>query len=261
MKKILLVIFAVSLIGNILSLGVLDRALFYRDKIGTEESEFFNQGIRITDLKHIQQKQLSPVVMMLGGNMVRYWYLPEVSGKLLYNWGGVEETSSETEAKLLKVLEHFSPQMVILNLGFCPIHTAVFAERDIDKVIANNLSILRRMIVLAQGHGTVPVLSSLPPVRSYYLLPFTGWFELSDGKKDIENQALLAYNAEIRQLADSENLPFIDFYAALVNASGKLTKEYALTDGEHLSAAGYRVLNDLLVNELERMASKEKGLL
>jgi len=145
---------------------------------------------------------------------------------------------------------------VVINAGFCQIHTAVRKGQGIDAALENNLNYLKRMVQLARSQNIILVCTSLTPVRRPYLLPFTGWIERPFTKVDVENQVLRKYNQQVRQLAIQEGVPFFDFHGALIDTSGQLAKAYALNDGEHLSRQGYRVLDALLLHGLEGLSAE-----
>jgi len=239
-----------SFLGNLLFLGGLDRTLFYRNKIAVADAAFYNQGLRTSRYDLIRSANLENLGVVLGGNLVRYWYLPADISVPLVNFGGIEEKIEATYSRLREVARELSPRFVVINAGFCQIHTAINAGRDVPAAIDNNLKILKQMIATARENQIVPVLSSLPPVRSTYLLAHTGWFEFSSDKKNIENRSIAKYNAEIKKIANDNDLPFIDIHTLLSDAQGEMKKEYALTDGEHLSQQGYRVLNKFLQQQL-----------
>lgn len=256
LKKFIWFILIISVVGNLLALGILDRTLFYRDKIAAEESAFFNQGLRITRSALIRQADYPQLGILLGGNVIRYWYLPSDEATPLANFGGMEEKAEETYTKLKQLVTEMSPRFVIINVGFCQIHTAVYAERDVEAAITGNLDYLRQMVDVASGYDVIPILSSLAPVRATHFLPFTGLFERSSAKKDTENKAIREYNTLVKRLAGERGLPFLDFHAVLVNVEGQLQKSYALTDGEHLNQAGYQALNTFLNGQLVKLLAE-----
>jgi len=253
LKKLYGLILIFSLAFNLLALGVLDRAIFYRDKIATDETAFYNQGLRTTRYDLMRQTGPPGPGVLLGGNLVRYWFLPAESEIPLVNLGGIEEKVEETYSRLKEVAAQLSPRLAVINAGFCQIHTALHTGRDVEAAMANNLAYLQLMVDEARSRDMVPILSSLAPVRTPFLLPFTGWFDDPFSKPDSENRAIREYNLRVRQLAAEAGLPFFDFHRVLVDSAGELAKPYALTDGEHLSREGYRVLNDFLLSELEKI--------
>jgi len=257
MKKTLWILLVISLAGNLLALGILDRTIFYKNKISVDETAFYNQGLRTSRSDLIKEADYKHLGILLGGNLVRYWYLPADVDTPLVNLGSIEEKVEATYAKLKQVVAELSPGFVIINAGFCQIHTAVHAERNVDAAISGNLEYLRKMVAVAKAQGTVPILTSLSPVRATHLLPYTGLFERSSVKKDAENSSISEYNAQVRTLASDNGIPFLDFHNILANEQGQLEKEYAVTDGEHLNQKGYQAVNAYLRRQIEKLLAEE----
>jgi lysophospholipase L1-like esterase len=61
-------------------------------------------------------------------------------------------------------------------------------------------------------------------------------------------------NELIAELARAEDLPLLDFHAALEDpgAPGRMKEEYAHTDGDHPSVAGYRRIGESVLDDLLR---------
>lgn len=253
MKKLFWLFFIVFLLGNLLFFGVLDRTLFYRNKIAVDDAAFYNQGLRTTNYDLIRSARFKNLGVLLGGNLIRYWYLPADSSMSLVNLGGIEEKIEGTYARLQEVAKELTPNFVVINAGFCQIHTAVNSGRDVSAAIENNLKVMKRMIATSLDNKFMPVLSSLSPVRPRYLLAHSGLFEFSSEKKNIENYYIAEYNAEIKKIAAENGLFYLDIYSLLADGQGELNKDYALTDGEHLSRAGYKALTLFLKTALVKI--------
>ena len=252
-----LLMLSVFLTVSILGLLVLDKALFYREKISQDEQSFYNEGLRITNPEIIRSANFPHLGVILGGSLFRYWFLPLDGNLQLVNYGGLEEKIEDTYGKLKIVITDMHPEFVVINGGFCQIHTAVYSERDVKKAIDSNMYFLRLMINETKSNGVVPVLSSLTPVRPVYKLPYSGMMEIPSRKKTIGNDVIRTFNSKIEQLAQTENILFVDFHKVLVDETGQLHKDYALTDGEHLNRDGYQVLNEYLVSQLAALQARQ----
>lgn len=258
LRKFIGILLFLSIAANIAGLALFDRTLFYRNKIAIDEADFLNEGVRIISTAAISQADLPNLGVLLGGSLFRYWFAPVDGNFLLVNYGDVEEKSKDTYAKVKKVAAELTPEFVLINAGFCEIHTAVHNDKDVEKAFDINMHYLRLMIEEMKSNDILPIMTSLPPVRSKHLLPSSGWFELPSEKKKLENNALQTYNKMIVEMAQSENLPFIDFNKILTDKTGRLRKEFSLTDGEHLNRNGYQMLNEFFVSQLETILAKEK---
>ena len=63
----------------------------------------------------------------------------------------------------------------------------------------------------------------------------------------------------LRAHAHEHGATFIDYHAVLATDSGALRKAYT-TDGLHLSPAGYRAIEPLMLEALGRVAAPAQGL-
>jgi lysophospholipase L1-like esterase len=166
------------------------------------------------------------------------------------NYGGIEESTVDTSAKLKMFAAELKPEFVVINAGFCQIRTTVHNKQDVAQAIDSIMHNLHLMADEAKSRGIIPILSTLPPVRPVYLLPYSGLIGLPSREKPILNEAIQNINAKVKQLARERNLPFVDFHKALADETGLLRKEYSLSDGEHLNWEGYRAMSDFFVREL-----------
>jgi len=90
------------------------------------------------------------------------------------------------------------------------------------------------MVELARANGIAPVLCSLLPAREF------GW------RKELEPAPLIIeLNAMIREYARRENVPYVDYHAAMSEADGGMVAAYTY-DEVHPTAAGYDVMEKIL---------------
>ena len=90
------------------------------------------------------------------------------------------------------------------------------------------------MVELARANGIAPVLCSLLPAREF------GW------RKELEPAPLIIeLNAMIREYARRENVPYVDYHAAMSEADGGMVAAYTY-DEVHPTAAGYDVMEQIL---------------
>ena len=252
-KKIIPFLLFLSFLANIVSLYVLDKALFYRSEITALEQRFPNQGIHLTTAVQTADADLHPSGVFLGGGLVRLWYLPPDLPIALSNQSGIEEKISVNYDKLLTFVVPSKVDYLILNGGFCEIHTAVNSGKAVEPVIQRNFQYLKKIVETTKQHHIIPVLTTLTPVRSRFLFPTSGLLEIPSEKKERENASLEQYNELIRTYAADNKIALIDFHDVMKDGSGALKKEFAITDGEHINAKGYRFLNIFLKKELERV--------
>jgi lysophospholipase L1-like esterase len=234
-----------------------DRALHYREQIVHLEEGFYNEGLRLVDSRDIARPREKPVVACIGGSLFRYWHLPADGPVHFVNKGGVEEKTKTTLQRMEQTVLAVQADSVLINAGFCGIHTAVYSGGDIAATQRSIVQTTSEIVAKARKHGIEPVLTTLQPVRPRTVFPYTGWIEYDKEKKRRENEAIRTVNTMLRDFARSNDVRLIDFHAALVNDSGRLRKQLALQDGEHLNWRGYRELKEALSAELEARKSSK----
>ena len=244
-------VLVLSLLGNGLGLYLLDRALDYREQSRHIEASFPNQGVQLTDPQDIAQLQNEDVVSLIGGSLFRYWFVPDIEGMHLVNMGSVEESSKTTLKRMSSTVFALQADKVVINAGFCDIHTTINSEGNMDATLQKVAQNTSSMVERARQEQVTPIIATLTPVRPRVLFPYFDLFEYDKHKKQIENQAIKRANDLLRSLATKKDVRLIDFHAVLSNASGQLKQDYALQDGEHLNGKGYRALDTLLQEELQ----------
>ena len=95
---------------------------------------------------------------------------------------------------------------------------------------------------LAKVYGIKVVLSSILPVYEY---------EWAKEIKDIPS-IILAINDKLKEFAISNNMEYLDYHSAVVDARGGLMEEYS-PDGVHPNIKGYEVMSDLVEKVLIRI--------
>ena len=243
-------ILVVSIVGNGIGLYVLDRALHYREQISGLEGDFVNEGLRLVSSQEIAHPKDKPLAVCIGGSLFRYWHLPRHEQVHLVNKGGVEEKTETTLQRMPDTVMASSADAVVINAGFCGLHTAVYSGGDLRGARRSILETTDSIVSLARENGVVPFLTTIAPVRPRVVFPHTGLIEYDKTKKREENRAIEEMNHMVRQYAREHGVGLIDFHAALTDEHGQLRKEYALQDGEHLSFEGYRALDRVLRERL-----------
>ena len=246
-----------SICANMLSLVILDRALFYREHIWNQENAYVNEGLYLNDNDKIRRLSNSGVKLgvFIGVNVVRYWVFPTNLPLKIVNRGRVEEKISETLSRFPDTVLAVEADYVIINAGFCEIFTTINAGRDPALVIQKNFQSLQVIVAQARAHGVQPIITTLLPVRPRVLLSYAQLLEYHGKYVAQENEAFAQYNQLIHDFCRQQHLPLVDFHAVLVDEEGQLAREYAGSDGEHLNDAGYEVLNRALLQQLTKIVA------
>lgn len=254
--KIFILILAVSLAGNVISLFFADKMLHYGEFVRYIDTSFPNEGLRLADSPALHSANIENLGVFVGGNLPRYWFFPADFPYHISNRSGVEETITDTLKRFEETVLRAGADFVIVNAGFCNIVTAVRQGRDPEPVIEGNFMIIKEITELARQNNIVPILSSLPPVRPRFLLPHLKMIDYSAKHKDGENKAISQFNTLVKKYCEENHLFFIDFHKALSDEKGRLIRQYSITDGEHLNHKGYIYLSGFLKSELDRIFKK-----
>lgn len=237
----------------------LDRLLYYHGELGRLEELHPQEGLRLSRPEDVAKGRLKKLCACVGGSIFYYWFLPEGGNLHFANWGGLEEKARTTWERFPQTVLASGADYVLINAGFCEIHTAIHTGRPVEPVIENNVHLVQMMVESARENGVVPVVSTLSPVRPRFLFAHWKWGSLPSEKKERENQAIASYNERLREYCARQRIHLIDLHRALSDKKGYLRKDLAVLDGEHLTQRGYRFLDDVLVREMEKIVASDGG--
>ena len=260
MKKafwVVIILLFISILGNFIGLYVLDKALYYWDFIRYVEREYPNEGLHLRNSGEIRSANVDKLGVFIGGSLVRYWFLPDEFPMHIVIKGGIEEKISTTYERFGDTVIKAGTDYVLINAGFCEIHTAVHSGRDAMPVIEKNFEYAKKIVAQSRANKIVPILTTLTPVRPRFLFPRMRRLDYSARHKREENEALEAFNDLLRNLSKEEGIALIDFHRAFSDEKGELIRRYAVTDGEHLNYEGYIFLSQFLKEELEKILNHE----
>jgi lysophospholipase L1-like esterase len=151
--------------------------------------------------------------------------------------------SGETSAGLLERLELIDksqPEVIFVLIG---INDLIGGMKD-ETIVANQQLIIR---YLRQVHPQAKiVVQSILPHGAERIT-----WEGRDRLVAIPNTRILALNGQIKALAKSEDVIYLDLYPLFADANGNLNTELT-SDGLHLNAQGYKVWRNalLVLNQL-----------
>ena len=126
---------------------------------------------------------------------------------------------------------NLKPKTVVINAGTNDIaeNTGMYDE---DVTFGNIVT----MVELAQLHGIRVILSSVLPAKRFSWRPA------------IEPEEKIAHlNARIRKYAKEHQIPYADYYSALVSPKDRSLKEGHSVDGVHPNAQGYAVMEKVIL--------------
>ncbi len=118
------------------------------------------------------------------------------------------------------------PEYLVMTLG---VNGVSMYDRDTFKIDYQNLI----NIILTASPDTKLILQSIYPVARSY------------AKQDvINNKKIQAANEWIVEIANENNLPYLNTYSALIGADGYLPESYQNGDGMHFNEVGFAAVMD-----------------
>ena len=186
-----------------------------------------------------------PRVVLMGDSITEIWpdRHPVFFAETGYIGRGISgQVSAQMLVRFRQDVIDLHPAVAVINAG-----TNDVAENqgpyDEDFTLGNIIS----MTELAQANGIAVVLTSVLPAAGFRWRP-----AITDAADKIA-----ALNARIRAYAAEQGIPYVDYYSALVvdDSSRALNPAYS-NDGVHPVAAGYEVMEPLLLEAVARALTR-----
>lgn len=162
----------------------------------------------------------------------------------VFNRGITGQLTAQMLLRFRQDVVDLHPQVVVILGG----------SNDIERVMPPALPViegnLASMAQLAKANGIRAVISSIPPVHD------SGHDERGNPLKQTRthpSQQIRELNDWLRKFAKENGCVFVDYYSALIDRDGFLKKEYS-EDGLHPNAAGYAVMEPLVVQAIKEAA-------
>jgi lysophospholipase L1-like esterase len=189
-----------------------------------------------------------PRVVFIGDSITFRWPDLGVKGHFegmdVINRGIAGQLTAQMLLRFRQDVVDLHPRVVVILGG----------SNDIERVMPPTLPViegnLASMAQLAKANGIRAVLSSIPPVHD------SGHDEQGNPSKQTRthpSQQIRELNDWTRKFAKENGCVFVDYYSALVDHEGFLKTEYS-DDGLHPNAAGYAVMEPLVVHAIREAA-------
>jgi len=183
-------------------------------------------------------------VVLMGNSITDFW--PKRAPKLfedhpeIIGRGISGQTSWQFLLRFRSDVIDLHPDVVVINYGTNDIAQNAGAYSE-DVTFSNICS----MVDLARANGIRVVLASTLPAGGFRWRP-----EVTDAMDKIRS-----LNARVRAYAEAENIPFADYFSAMVNDEGTaMNPAYSdETPAVHPNAAGYAVMARILLDTLGRL--------
>jgi acyl-CoA thioesterase-1 len=186
-----------------------------------------------------------PRVVFLGDSITDAWRLNEYfTGRDFINRGIGGQTTLQMLARFRQDVEALNPKVVVVLGGTNDIAAGVSAAQ-----IQENLATIGE---LAKAHAIRVVFSSITPVSDYHKDVDPG-YAMTPNRPPATIQAI---NKWLQGLCLTQGYVYLDYYSAMVDASGKLQADLS-DDGLHPNSKGYRVMSPLLLDAVGRAAGQD----
>ena len=174
-------------------------------------------------------------VVFMGNSITDFWPTnrPEFFTLNDFIGRGISgQTSYEMIMRFREDVVRLNPAGVVICAGTNDIAQNLYPWYDEERTFGNILS----MAEIATANGIQVFLASVLPVTSFDWNP-----SIANHEDKIES-----LNARIKEYAETHDMPYIDYYSAMVYGDRDLN--YALTgDGVHPNAEGYRIMEGIVL--------------
>ena len=195
-------------------------------------SRYADENIVVGRLSESQRR-----VVMMGNSITKLWAETDTAffvGNGFISRGISGQVTAQMLLRFRSDVISLRPEIVVILGGTNDIagNDGLYDE---DVTFGNIVS----MVELAEANGIVPVLSSVLPVDEY------PW------NKTVKNvpEKVKSLNRRICEYAEKKNILYVDYYSPM-QRNGALIPEYTF-DGVHPTAAGYEVMEAVLLSALQ----------
>ncbi len=181
-----------------------------------------------------------PRVVFMGDSITDGWRLNEYfPDRDFLNRGISGQTTGQMLGRFYDDVIRLRPAAVLILAGTNDV------ARGVDPaVIQNNLTM---MTELADAHQVKVILASILPVSNYHKAVNPTY----ERTRQRPNSALADLNRWIEDLCKKKGYTYLNYWQALVDKEGQLTKEYA-DDGLHPNPSGYRMMAPLALSAVDK---------
>lgn len=202
----------------------------------TAANDIANFGRYEQDNKRIMElPNTGSRVVFMGNSITDFWPTtrPEFFTLNDFIGRGISgQTSYEMIMRFREDVVRLNPAGVVICAGTNDIAQNLYPWYDEERTFGNILS----MAEIATANGIQVFLASVLPVTSFDWNP-----SITNHEDKIEH-----LNARIKEYAEAHDMPYIDYYSAMVYGDRDLN--YALTgDGVHPNAEGYRIMEEIVL--------------
>ena len=179
-------------------------------------------------------------VVFLGDSITDSWRLNEYfTGRDFVNRGISGQTTLQMLGRFLQDVVGLKPKAVLILGG-----TNDIARGTKPEEIEDNLTMMGD---LAKAYGIKPLFASILPVSDYH--------KDAEGRNEMTKlrppATIRQVNGWIQDYCRREGFTYVDYFAAMVDASGQLPADLA-DDGLHPNSKGYRIMAPIVTDSINR---------
>ena len=208
----------------------------------TAANDIANFGRYAADNQRVMaQPNTGSRVVFMGNSITDFWPTNRPEFFALNDFIGRGISAQTTYDMVLRFREdvvRLKPAGVVILAGTNDIPSDAYSE---ERTLGNILS----MAEIAKSNGIQPFLSSVLPIT-------TGVAEHKD--------RIVSLNARIKEYADANDIPFIDYYSALVYDDRNFNYAFS-SDGVHPNAEGYRIMEGIVLPIIRERIKFEGGVI
>ncbi len=181
-----------------------------------------------------KQVTVSPKAVFMGDSITEGWAKEDPAFFTDHNFIGrgiSGQTTSHMLVRFRRDVIDLDPKYVVILAG-----TNDIARNNGDISLENALGNIISMCQLAKANKIRPILCAVLPAAGFYWRP-----EVKEPAGDI-----IRLNEMIKEYAEAEKIPFVDFHTPLKDESNGLPKIHA-ADGVHPNLQCYRIMEDIVL--------------
>ena len=186
-------------------------------------------------------------VVFMGDSITDFWQQPRFgsffSSKANVDRGISGQTTPQMLIRFHPDVVNLKPKAVVILAGTNDIagNTGPATNEEIQENLAS-------MCEIAQANGIRVVLSSILPDSAYHLLPGSSAMPQTTARPMVRIHAL---NDWMKKYAGDHGYVWLDYFSAMVDASGLLREELS-EDDLHPNAKGYAIMGPLAEDAIKR---------
>ena len=204
-------------------------------------SGYSQDWFRFNDYKADNERIIAskeyPEVVFMGNSITENWayFHPEFFTSHNYLGRGIGgQTSAHMLVRFKTDVIDLHPKAVVIMAG-----TNDVAHNDYwvapDQVVNNVIS----MCELAQAHGIIPIISSIPPCKAFVWRP-----EIKDAA-----QTIVEINKDLKAYADANGFVYVDYHSALADKDNAFPTALS-KDGCHPNPDTYFTMEAMVVKAI-----------